>query len=600
MKILHFSDLHIESSVTAENLSDTRKKIVKSVKDQVSGDSLLILASGDFVDKAKDNFDRAFNFLCGIETDLKVFADKYLGILCCPGNHDRIDTSLEMFNKTYERINHEYCHEYSPKNTVQFVTYETEDVDVILVNSSYNADHKDVQVNLDDFKRALEKSKSSIKIVMLHHPIINSENSNDASLKNAYEFLLLVQEFEIDMVLHSHVHQADCIEVGNFKCPLISVGTLLSEGGKNINNQFNIISLKNNGTKVVENYRYHADQSRRGEKGAFTATTLWKKEVIADNQSISGSSFVEIYDSLYKSIGENRSIMNLSIHYRNQYENLKKEIEIDFAEHLKKAQEWQSEIVPDNLAFNHGERIYGKRLKKGETSAFEYIIQALKNKDYINRAIIPLYTFPEVHDSKDGNLPSFTLVQFGFLDDTKKEFVLTIYLRAWEISKFARINICEAYLICKKVKQKFSSIKNVSLNIFAFRSHIHANFSCFERGAIDRKDGPYRISNFIATHNVVGAISLLKEKKNLRETVISFNGLEALSESVKIAIETEKESSFYPKNLLATIEALILQLREIAGIRVQTSEMEAVEHLYKPLDDAYDAVIASLSKCTGE
>ena len=603
MKIIHIADLHLSTKEDIDNAQIFKDKIIESLKNIIKNDAVMMIFSGDYVDQGKDYFDKAFDFLCELENDIQQVNKNgtYLGIYCCPGNHDSSNASLELFNCMYKRINQESCHSYSKKNTVQFVELSQSNLDLFLVNSSYEDDYKSVHVNIEHLRHALEKSKALNKIVVLHHPVINSENSNNASLKNAHEFLLLIQEYNVSLVLHSHVHQADCIPFGHDGVSIISVGTLLSESGKNINNQFNLIALENNDSISVNNYKYNADHSHKGAKGGFIPALLWEKKKMSDNQSIISSSFKDIYDRLYSTLSANNNLMNISVCYKNQFSVLQKEIHTEFSEALVKAEQWQAAEKPANLAFNHGERIYSNFVPSASPSPFEYVIKALE-KDYNNRAIIPLYTSQEVKESKDGNLPSFTLIQCGFSDETKSEFVLTLYLRAWEISKFAKINICELFLVCEKVKKKYGTVKNVNINIFAFRSHIHKDFSCFEKASLDIKENIIKVANYIATHQVDKIIALLAEKKQTNETVIVLDGLVALKENVQAAleIETEKGDSYYSKELLENLSKLVLLMEEIKDIRSQNSNAEATDPYMAPLGSLYDNVIEGFQKCNGE
>ena len=595
MKIIHISDLHFTSERDIENARTFKSRMIEGLRNTLKGDSVIVLVSGDCVDKGKDYFDLSFNFLDELSIAINdIMTDgTQLKFYCCPGNHDSTGASLKLFSDMYSRLNEKDYHVFTEKNTVQLVKLAPNNLDLILVNSSYNDDYRDVRVNLEHLKRALEKSKALTKIVVLHHPIINSENSNDASLKNAHEFLLLIQEYNVGLILHSHVHQADYISFGNHGCPIVSVGTLLSESGKNINNQFNLLSIDKKGAIKVDNYKYIADASKAGIKGSFVPTLLWESKQISDNQSIISDSFKEIYEKLYNALSEKKHLMNISVHYKNQLNALDKEINKEFPEALIKAKEWQADKRPTNLTFNHGERIYSN----APDSPFDYVLEALK-KDYNNRAIIPLYTSKEVQESQDGELPSFTLVQFGFSDDTKNEFVLTLYLRAWEISKFAKINICELYLICEKVKREYSMLRNVNINIFAFRSHIHEDFSCFEKAALDIEENINRVANYVAKYQVEKVVKLLEDKKMTNESVIILDGLYALKKNMQATfdIENEEGNLTYSKELLDSLDELIELTKEIKNIRSKNSSAEAIAHFTTPLKDAYDKVIVGFQK----
>jgi len=596
MNIIHFADLHFSTEEDLKNAREVKDEIMKSIRNILKRGPVLIVVSGDCIDKGSNHFDLATKFLLDLDAEIQntIGDHNSVKIYCCPGNHDHVNESLRHFNDMYKRLNKEEYHTYASKNTVQLVTSALENLDLILVNSSYKTnDYKYVHINIDHLKDALSKSQSLNKIIVLHHPVINSENSNAASLKNAYEFLLLIQEYEVNLVMHSHIHKANVFTFGNGNTPIVSVGTLLSDSAKNINNQFNLVTIDRNGILAVNNYKYIADNTFKGTKGEFSPMMLWESKKISSNQSINGSSFKDIYERLLYALSTTEYLMNMSVHYTNDYDALEKEIHRVYPEELLKAKEWQSAKTPNNLEFNHGERIH-----LGENSPFKYVLEALK-KDYNNKAVIPLYSSQEVQKLNTGFLPSFTLIQCGFANDTKRDFVLTLYLRAWEISRFALINICELYLICKMVKVSFPAIKNVNISIFAFRSHIHKDFSCFEKADLDIETNIQRFPHYLAVREIDKLVEWLTNKKITKESVIVIDGLEALRKCIQteIEIENDRSNQYYTNELLEHLDILIDKMKNVKNQKNYTACGKVINPMINSLEALYDNVIECFEKC---
>ena len=117
--------------------------------------------------------------------------------------------------------------------------------------------------------------------------------------------------------------------------------------------------------------------------------------------------------------------------------------------------------------------------------AIDFVINELKSKATSSRAIIPLINFEQVVNSGDDFLPSFDLVQFGFEHEIKNQLYVTLYLRALEVNHFLKINLCEIYVMCKKISEEIRSIESIDVTVIAFKAQYKEHYGCFERAEID-------------------------------------------------------------------------------------------------------------------
>lgn len=127
-------------------------------------------------------------------------------------------------------------------------------------------------------------------------------------------------------------------------------------------------------------------------------------------------------------------------------------------------------------------------------------------------------------------MSSLDIIQVGFSRHTKDELYITVYLRALEVNHFLKINICEIYLIIKRIEEEFKSVENVNINILAFRAQYKEKFGCFGKAEMDVIT-PQKIMMYLMDKDFEKLICLLEEKLELSETVINCNGIEELCTS---------------------------------------------------------------------
>lgn len=209
INILHISDLHfpIENSVTTEG---EFIRAIGDLIDSISDENLYLLISGDITFQGKregyEDASRIFKKIIG-DTD-KIKADK---ILLCPGNHDIVltqggENAFSLFDAFSFALTNNKTFTFSQKNNV---IYESEDAIFLIVNSSYNMDHKYGYVDIPSINNSLKSidtDNNKVKVAIVHHHLINQHRNDTSVLRNAYQFLKLLQHYNFEFILHGHQH----------------------------------------------------------------------------------------------------------------------------------------------------------------------------------------------------------------------------------------------------------------------------------------------------------------------------------------------------------------------------------------------------------
>ena len=233
-KILHLSDLHINSNF---NIDNEFNSLLKAIKDEKID---YIVLSGDITAKAEQrDYEIAYKFTKKLMNHFELSPQQ---VIVVPGNHDynraitlnaySVETMREnkfkdrvdfrINEKVYLRRNEdawkerfknfsEYFYEplyhqsYSSDTAKQTKIIEDDNISFVLLNTSIKIDHfypLEVDIDLNSFISAASRVKNSVKIAVGHHPI-NYERS--------YEFVEHLNLYEFDAYMHGHVHRNNLI-----------------------------------------------------------------------------------------------------------------------------------------------------------------------------------------------------------------------------------------------------------------------------------------------------------------------------------------------------------------------------------------------------
>lgn len=509
MKIIQVTDLHIGSLSKDRRYSAHVSKIVSQIEKYASKKELLIiLVCGDICDKGTTkNSDILIDVFKLFKEKLKEYK---LSFEFVPGNHDMIDYEFKYF----DTISSEISNNIVNFSDTSIIVRNYDDCDLVLINSAY---HKDIDFGYIDFDK-IEKvlDGPNKKIIAMHHGLLSRYRDDASSVRDAYRLIDVIKKHGVRIVLHGHVHAYSHLTVGD-NCSVVSVGPFFSDQ-PDVNSQFNIVDINCGNLDFVVNCAYRKDLED------YTDRIVYKNDNFG---CLHGISLVSVYTELCEIIKTHDVINNLHISIRQNYEEFRNEVLTKFDNEIDDALDWLGERKTDRLHYNHGDIIN----KDGD--GVDYIISELMKKTTSSRAIISLLEPCRSYLSKDSFLPSLNVIQFGFKDDKKDELFVTLYLRALEVSKFFKINVCEAYLIAEKIRNKIKSIQNICLNLYAFRAQYKEGFGCFVKAEMDRVEQGVFV-RLLCKNEFQQLSNMLQEKMDLKETVIVDSGFANLLTSIEI------------------------------------------------------------------
>lgn len=574
MQIIQISDLHITEKSNLSSIKNRIMKLYNALQVDINKDECTVLCIlGDIVDKGDATLYKKATDILNYTKEL--FAEFNLTFEFTPGNHDLCDCpyshpipevcpdqkcTLEHYNNLVKGFDSSY----NPTNTILHKEYD--DIDLLLANSVFHSNCKYGLLDIEALKKINLKKPA---LLLTHHTFLSESDTDIAAIRNAYKLFDEVEKKEILGVLHGHTHGYKDITIGN-KCPVIGVGPFLKEI-PNINNQANLVIVTSSGIHKVTNYFYRNDLDQ------YDARNVYKR----DNAVYKGSNIEKVYNEIVSDAKKFGVLPNMSLNLSMSYPAFNEQIERIFHEQIIAARLWQeTEKVPDSLYYNHGQY-----MRYNDVTATGFVIEELKSKATSSRAIIPLINFKMVVESGDGFLPSFDLVQFGFLSEERTNLCVTLYLRALEVNHFLRINLCEIYLMCKQIAHEIRSIETVNVNIFAFKAQYKENFGCFRRAEIDRID---ESEITLSLHdNLDYIVRLLEEKRDLNETVIENKGMTSFFK----ALQASNKRRPFKAIILERSKSILDTMKELKSEREKTSNYTLIKKIENQLDGQFNEII---------
>jgi 3',5'-cyclic AMP phosphodiesterase CpdA len=269
MWLIQLSDLHFTPFI---RLSMPYEKLIKIMREVLLNfipekSSIVVCVCGDIVYKGdKRGYDLAERFFYELQHSFN-----FDFIFCfCPGNHDIIknEDNFSSFNRfVFSVSNQNYTTMFSSEKSV--ISICVRDYQVVLVNSAYHRDIAYGLVNIEELHNELISSKSTNKIVVIHHHPIPVAKNDLSVIRNSYEFLTLCSEYNVLAILHGHRHMSNSLLMGSNNTAIIGVGSPFFLDTKNINNQFNIIQCDKGLIIQAISFRYIADKLQNGRLGSL-------------------------------------------------------------------------------------------------------------------------------------------------------------------------------------------------------------------------------------------------------------------------------------------------------------------------------------------
>jgi len=187
LKILAAGDIHGDSSLT-------KKLAQKASREKVD----LVILAGDITSPIKT------------KNLLKPFKDKHKKVLLIPGNWDSIAT-IDFLAELYEMKN---IHGY-------FAKYQ--DVGIFGAGGVEGLDVSEREI-FETLKKGNSKLKGLSKKIMVTHMHPEKTKSEFSGFEGSRGIRKAVKEFKPDILIHSHIHEAEGIEDKIGKTKVLNVG----------------------------------------------------------------------------------------------------------------------------------------------------------------------------------------------------------------------------------------------------------------------------------------------------------------------------------------------------------------------------------------
>lgn len=270
MWIVQIADLHNISICKSEK----KKKIINEMKEVINKniveeDSIVFAICGDIFDKGNANdFSETKDFFDRLLEEIK---SKNIKFVICPGNHDIISNPRNK--KTFEKID-KFIFELTVSTDINYESRSVnlvgiDDIDFILINSSYHLNHKYGKIDLDNLGQILRESKNENKVILVHHHMIPIREGDASTIVNTYEFFKVLEGSKVLAILHGHQHMKMGITVGDNLCRIVGVGSLLTNIDTNYNNQFNMICIEDGRIEKILEYKYSMEEMGNESLGKF-------------------------------------------------------------------------------------------------------------------------------------------------------------------------------------------------------------------------------------------------------------------------------------------------------------------------------------------
>lgn len=603
MYFIQLADMHIgspnaSSKPEKEIVADSIQHIKNFLSD---GEELCIVLNGDVIDSSGGTFSeeevlRRYNEAAAL---FSMYRDElknnhHVSYVFSIGNHDITHKKEYLdFVKTFDpslnenAVSSQYKKEFSEENLT-----------MVMVNSCFGDQYQEGRIDYSKLEECLKSiPPQNNKILVMHHTIMSMDDGDKSSLKNAAKLLELIDDYKISAVFHGHIHGREILSIGNIRCKLVGVGALFSRNNPDVNSQFNIIRYHKDVFESINNLRYIADSSGKGDR--WDRKNINKKN---DEYHFRGTNWEEVYVPLMNTLESVGILYNVTLNVHTTYSEYCHDLQSAFAtdklvlgkkqfDYQKLAEMWENTEVPDELYFNHG-----SKFTVDDRHGIEYIAEQLKQKNTSSRAVLSTsnekYIVKSYNDEQQYMLPSLLSIQFS-KDTDLKTIHVHMHLRALEAGRFLKINMWEIYYLLHKLVTLGISFSDVDITISAFRVRVKKNFSCFIKSDIDRDE--IKVSLYVAHKRISKIIEMLEEKKVAMETIIHSAGINTLYKSVKENMALSPES--YTEEILVKLEKVKEQYKELDRLHsVKSVNSEAEEKCEREIIKNIDGVIACLEQ----
>ena len=260
LSVIHWSDLHFAGKVPREGELSPALAVelaVEAINRDYAETEFVLLLSGDVTTGGDaSGYADALVALRAARADLSLSE-----IVVCPGNHDTAKVhprSFTEFNQFAFQLTRKAIQTWSFENPV--CTVVNGDYAFLAVNTAFEGDYSYGSAPLRQLRAALTASRERHQIVVFHHSPISAKYAG-GGMKDAYDLLALISEFDVSAVLHGHVHSNQGLRFGSSGSLLFGAGSLGFKPEGNMNNQFAIHEFTDGEATSTRVYRYYRNEN---------------------------------------------------------------------------------------------------------------------------------------------------------------------------------------------------------------------------------------------------------------------------------------------------------------------------------------------------
>lgn len=264
--IIHISDIHFGApdSLRGDQILDGIAALFTDINDP----ECILLVTGDIAFQGNPY---AYTLAKKFFTDLfKVAPFKKTNLLFCPGNHDIVTSTgrnFKDFDAFVYGLREDTCCNYDGSAiSIKLL----DDFVFVGINTAYRLDHTYGFVDIVKLKSELKpfSDKSTTKVAYFHHHILNIFEQDSSAIRNAYQLLLLLDEYDFKCIFHGHQHFSQRLPIGLSSIYSFGVRTVSYLGSMTGINTYqldhNAISFKG--------FAHVPDKSIKGYLGGYVLT----------------------------------------------------------------------------------------------------------------------------------------------------------------------------------------------------------------------------------------------------------------------------------------------------------------------------------------
>jgi len=245
LDIIHLSDIHFGNPASLFNERELSESLSQYMIRQTV--KPIVIISGDITFQGRaDGYDLASSF---VENLISSGSVERKNLCFCPGNHDIVNSSFSDFDKFSYASRRDGEILFSKKH---YNIVEVQDTLLIILNSSFNLNHKYGLIHKDCFDLDLTPYNDSKKILIFHHHILNQFDGDISAIRNSYDLVRFIENNGFILALHGHQHTEQYYHLGKSATPVISArsANYAQHGYLNAFNHYRI----NDAGIIIENF----------------------------------------------------------------------------------------------------------------------------------------------------------------------------------------------------------------------------------------------------------------------------------------------------------------------------------------------------------